>query len=636
MYEKITALYCRYSHDDGQETENSSITHQKALLKEYAENNGFTNLRYYADDGYTGTNFDRPDFQRMMEDVENGIIETILVKDMSRFGRNYILVGQYVELVLPQYHVRVIGVTDNYDSYSTENDLFAFESIFAEMYAADISKKVTYAKHTLGMSGVKLKSRPLYGYKLVDGDYTRWEIDEESAEIVRMIFDMFLNQDMSINSIAKYLRTNKILTPSAYMGYKYTTVNTLYDWCFSIVRRLLGFQEYCGDTVNFKTKQISYKIKKRMSVPEENWVIFENQHPAIISREDFEKAQEKLRTISQNAFSTYNEIKNDTFFRNKLFCAMCGGKMSRDSAKGRVYFQCRTYQVYDHCQSNHITENDLRRIVLDYLKRLYTAIKSDKRAILSKLGFDNIAEIESQIKTAENRLNEISRLLKQIYEQKFHGEITDEIFKSESETLSLEKEELLRFLSDVTAKRSMLSKESVSAVKMLDKISSYSKSDFDVLTQEMVDTLIEKIVIGKPMGQREKNYGKRIIDIYIYGIDNISDLIDVRFKPFSVRIKEVAPQLLLERRCDMANVIETLATKRGSLKNALAEEGTNFQTVIVEVRKEILIDAIQKGLTIKEIYPLLGYPDTSNVYWFSRRFLGLGFNEFYDKVRNEM
>ena len=157
------------------------------------------------------------------------------------------------------------------------------------MYAADISKKVTYAKHTLGMSGVKLKSRPLYGYELVDGDYTRWKIDKESAEIVRMIFDMFLNQDMSINSIAKYLRTNKIPTPSAYMGYKYTTVNTLYDWCFSIVRRLLGFQEYCGDTVNFKTKQISYKIKKRMSIPEENWVIFENQHPAIISREDLEK-----------------------------------------------------------------------------------------------------------------------------------------------------------------------------------------------------------------------------------------------------------------------------------------------------------------------------------------------------------
>lgn len=178
----------------------------------------------------------------MMEDVENGIIKTILVKDMSRFGRNYILVGQYVELVLPQHGVRVIGVTDHYDSYSTENDLFAFESIFAEMYAVDISKKVTYAKHTLGMNGVKLKSRPLYGYRRVDGDYTRWEIDEESAKIVRMIFDMFLNQDMSINSIAKYLRTNKIPTPNTYMGYKYTTVNHSMIGVFKLSSGCLDFR----------------------------------------------------------------------------------------------------------------------------------------------------------------------------------------------------------------------------------------------------------------------------------------------------------------------------------------------------------------------------------------------------------
>ena len=178
----------------------------------------------------------------MMEEVENGIIQTILVKDMSRFGRNYILVGQYVELVLPQHHVRVIGVTDNYDSYDTENDLFAFESIFAEMYAADISKKVTYAKHMLGMSGIKLKSRPLYGYRLVDGDYTQWEIDTESAEIVRMIFDMFsirICLSMLLQSICVPM---KIPTPSAYMGYKYTKVNRPYDWSFPIVSRILNFR----------------------------------------------------------------------------------------------------------------------------------------------------------------------------------------------------------------------------------------------------------------------------------------------------------------------------------------------------------------------------------------------------------
>lgn len=365
-------------------------------------------------------------------------------------------------------------------------------------------------------------------------------------------------------------------------------------------------------------------------------MIFENQHPAIINREDFERAQKKLRNIAKNSFSQSNEMKNDTFFRNKLFCAMCGGKTYRGSEKGSIYFQCRTYQVYNSCISNYITENDLRRVVLDYLHRLYIAVKSDKNTIISKLGFDDIAEIEKQIRTAENRLNEMNKLMKQIYEQKFRGEISELQFKSESETLCREKEGLLRFLSEVTAKRSTLNKENMSAVKMLDQISNYSESDFDVLTQETVDTLIEKIVIDKPVGQREKNYGKRIIDIYVYELGNISNLIDVRFKPFSVRIKEIAPQLLLERRCDMANVIETLATKRGSLKNALAEEGTSFQTVIIEVRKEIIIDSIKKGLTIKEIYPLLGYPEASNVYWFSKRFLGMTFNDFYDKIKNEV
>lgn len=635
MYDKITALYCRYSHDDGQEEENASITHQKALLKEYAENNGYSNIRFYADDGYTGTDFNRPDFQRMMEEVENDIIQTILVKDMSRFGRNYILVGQYVELVLPQHHVRVIGVTDNYDSYDTENDLFAFESIFAEMYAADISKKVTYAKHMLGMSGIKLKSRPLYGYRLVDGDYTQWEIDTESAEIVRMIFDMFLNQDMSVNAIAKYLRTNEIPTPSAYMGYKYTKVNRPYDWSFPIVSRILKFQEYCGDTVNFKTRQISYKVKKRLPIPKEDWVIFQNQHPAIISREDFEKAQEKLKNISENAFSQPKATRNDTLFRQKLICAMCGKKMYCNSTKGKLYFQCQAYQKYDSCTSNYITENDLKRVVLDYLHRLYLAVKSDRNAVISKLGLDTITEIEDQIRTAENRADEISHLLIEIYEKKFQNIITDSEFKSRSEALSREKNDLLHFLADLTAKKSIRSKEKGSVIKMLDKISSYSESDFDVLTQEMVNALIEKIVIGKPMGQREKNYGKRMIDIYIYELGNLSELIDVRFKPYSVHIKEIAPQLLLERRCDTANVIEALATKRGSLENALAEEGTNFQTVIVEVRKKILIDAIRNGLTIKEIYPLLGYPEPSNVYWFSKRFLGMRFNDLNNMVKTD-
>ena len=314
---------------------------------------------------------------------------------------------------------------------------------------------------------------------------------------------------------------------------------------------------------------------------------------------------------------------------------MCGKKMYCNSTKGKLYFQCQAYQKYDSCTSNYITENDLKRVVLDYLHRLYLAVKSDRNAVISKLGLDTITEIEDQIRTAENRADEISHLLIEIYEKKFQNIITDSEFKSRSEALSREKNDLLHFLADLTAKKSIRSKEKGSVIKMLDKISSYSESDFDVLTQEMVNALIEKIVIGKPMGQREKNYGKRMIDIYIYELGNLSELIDVRFKPYSVRIKEIAPQLLLERRCDTANVIEALATKRGSLENALAEEGTNFQTVIVEVRKKILIDAIRNGLTIKEIYPLLGYPEPSNVYWFSKRFLGMRFNDLNNMVKTD-
>ena len=359
--------------------------------------------------------------------------------------------------------------------------------------------------------------------------------------------------------------------------------------------------------------------------------------PVLVSqiREDFEKAQEKLKNISENAFSQPKATRNDTLFRQKLICAMCGKKMYCNSTKGKLYFQCQAYQKYDSCTSNYITENDLKRVVLDYLHRLYLAVKSDRNAVISKLGLDTITEIEDQIRTAENRADEISHLLIEIYEKKFQNIITDSEFKSRSEALSREKNDLLHFLADLTAKKSIRSKEKGSVIKMLDKISSYSESDFDVLTQEMVNALIEKIVIGKPMGQREKNYGKRMIDIYIYELGNLSELIDVRFKPYSVRIKEIAPQLLLERRCDTANVIEALATKRGSLENALAEEGTNFQTVIVEVRKKILIDAIRNGLTIKEIYPLLGYPEPSNVYWFSKRFLGMRFNDLNNMVKTD-
>lgn len=310
--------------------------------------------------------------------------------------------------------------------------------------------------------------------------------------------------------------------------------------------------------------------------------------------------------------------------------------MHRRHSVNGVYFVCKTYMQYGTCCSNHITENELRRITLDHLKKLYMAVKDGRDTLITQLGLNQLTELDKQIKDAENRVNAISKLLTELYEKKFQGKLSDSEFKIQSRALSSKKEELLQFLSDATAQKTTISKKFLSVTKILNRIESYRLSELDVVTQEICDALIEKIVIDEPMGQKEKNYGKRIVDIYIYELGNLSELVDVRFKPYSQRIKEIAPQLLLERRCDTANVVEALATKRTSLKSALAEEGTNFQTIIVEIRKEILIDAIKKGLSIKEIYPLLGYPEPSNVYWFAKRFLGMSFNDFYHKTRKEI
>ena len=321
---------------------------------------------------------------------------------------------------------------------------------------------------------------------------------------------------MSINSIVKHLKTNKVPTPSAYMGYKYTKVGTSYDWLFQTVRRLLEFQEYCGDTVNFKTKTISYKSKSRLFLSKENWVVFENQHPAIISREDFEKTQKKLKTISKNSFSTSNKMKNDIFFRNKCVYSKHEAKMHRRRSVNGVYFICKTYMQYDTCCSNHITKSELRRITLDHLKKLYMAVKDGRDTLITQLGLNQLTELDKQIKDVESRVNSISRLLTEPYENKFQGKLSDSKFRIQSRALSCEKEELLHFLSDATAQKTTISKKFLSVTEILNRIESY----------------------------------------------RLSELVDVRFKPYSQRIKEIAPQLLLERRCDTANVVETLTTKR--------------------------------------------------------------------------
>ena len=325
--EKITALYCRLSRDDELSGDSNSIVHQKEILSAYAEKHDFKNVRFYVDDGYSGTNFNRPDFQRMMEDVNSGLIGVIMVKDMSRFGRDYIMVGYYTEIMLPQMDIRFIAVNDNVDSENqADNDFTPFRNIINEWYAKDTSKKIRSVLKAKGNSGKHLSVIPPFGYKKAPNDKEKWIIDEEAAQIVRKIFRMYLDGN-NMGSIARMLTEEGIETPKLYAenrGIKHYKAATYPEiWSRISVEYILSNYEYTGSTVNFKTKRKSFKNKKQLIQSKEDWAIFEGTQEAIIDKETFETVQKMRGT--KRAYTKFNEVN---IFSGLLYCADCRRKMT--------------------------------------------------------------------------------------------------------------------------------------------------------------------------------------------------------------------------------------------------------------------------------------------------------------------
>ena len=288
---KITALYCRLSQDDMLAGESNSIINQKEILLKYANDNGFPNPQFYVDDGWSGTNFNRPDFQRMISDMEKGRIGIVITKDLSRLGRDYLKTGEYIEIIFPDYDIRYIAINDGVDTAKSENEMMAFKNIFNDWYARDCSKKVKAVLQSKGMAGKPLAPFPPYGYKKSDNDKMKWEIDEESAEVVRRIYKMFID-GYGVCKIAKILTEEKILAPAARAKLKFNRpikeYSDPYHWSYYTVARILEAVEYTGVLANFKSVGKSYKCKKRIKTPEEDWKVFEDAHPAIISKHDFD------------------------------------------------------------------------------------------------------------------------------------------------------------------------------------------------------------------------------------------------------------------------------------------------------------------------------------------------------------
>ena len=289
----ITALYCRLSRDDGGDGDSNSIVNQRKMLTKYAKENGFSNTRFYVDDGITGTRFDRPGFQAMLDDIEMGYVTTVIVKDLSRLGRDYVTVGQYTDIYFPDHNVRFTAINDLVDSDEGENEIAPFKNVMNEMYARDISRKVRSAHRIRGTSGEPL-SQPPYGYMKSPENKKKWIIDPEAAAVVKDIFKMTL-EGKGAETIGRILQEKKVLVPMAYWqskglprGGKKTQPNP-YKWCKTTIQKILSQQEYCGDVINFKTCSKSFKNKTRYANPEEKWAIFKNVHDPIIDREVFEQ-----------------------------------------------------------------------------------------------------------------------------------------------------------------------------------------------------------------------------------------------------------------------------------------------------------------------------------------------------------
>lgn len=576
MVEKITALYARFSRDDGQVTESASITHQRQLLQEYADHNGYTNCRFYADDGFTGTNFDRPDFNRMIEDVKNGLISTIIVKDMSRFGRNYILVGQYVELILPMYDVKVIGVNDNYDSSENDNDLFAFENILNEMYTADISRKVKMVKQNKGNNGGRLITRPIYGYRKVEGTVDDWEIDEEAVITVRLIFDLYVNKGLGVYAIASQLRKSLTITPNVYFNHVNCNRDNPYNWRPNTVEKLLKHQEYCGDTVNFKSRTINHKAKIKISVPKDERKIFKDTHPAIISREIFEKAQKRLngkRKPFPKAKSEYN-----AFFRGKCLCSECLKVMNvyiSGKNQEKIY-QCKDNMLHRSCVSHLVRESAIRRTVQLQLTQLHNAIVANENEVYAKLGISELSDIKSQLETDSRRISELDSLIKSLFESRFSDELSDEDFMSISQRYSDERSRLQESVNKLSRE---LNSKSSKLELIMSRIEYIRDLPVDMLNEPTIDLceqLIDKIVVGRFAGFGEVHFGKQVIEIYLKDIGKLGDIIDVSYKTYEERVLSVLPALAESEKYPIKRLCELLGIEQSILRDGLKKEGLKF------------------------------------------------------------
>ena len=525
--DKITALYCRLSRDDELSGESNSITNQKSILSKYAKENNFQNIKFFVDDGYSGTTFTRPAFMEMMELAESGKINTIIVKDHSRLGRNRLVVGQLLEEDFVRLNIRYIAIMDNIDSSKGLNDFLPIQDWFNEMHAKNTSQKVRAVLKNKGESGISLANNVPYGYKKDENDKTKWLVDETSAEVVKEIFNLFI-QGHGTFEIARILRERKILTPSEYNASISTNLNNQeyqYKWCGTTVAGILDRQEYIGDTVNFKCTTRSYKDKTRVNLPKEDRKIFKNTHEPIIDEYTWNIAKQLRNNRKKRAKSGKKSI-----FSGLLFCYDCGKKMYFQSPvvdlRNKDHYRCSSYKHdTSACTSHYISDDALQSIVLENVQRVISYMKYYEDLFiqeqLQKSTQDELKQIsknKKELEKAKNRVIEIDNLFMHIYEDNVSGKITDDRFRNLSFNYDKEQQELKTKIEQLSKDIENTEKKDTDITQFISNVKKYT--EITRLSPEILNELIEKIVIH----QQEKINGKKTqeIDIYYRGVGIIS------------------------------------------------------------------------------------------------------------------
>ena len=539
--EAVTALYCRLSRDDELQGDSNSIINQKKILQKYALDHGWKNIRFYIDDGISGTTFNRPGFQEMIADIEAGIVKRVIIKDMSRLGRDYLQVGMYTEIMFPEHDVHFIAVNDGVDSKQGDNEFTPFRNIINEWYAKDTSKKIRAVMKVKGNAGEHLTTNAPYGYMKDPANPKQWVRDNDAANVVYDI-GLYVMDGYGPSQIARLLKQRKILTPAAYYESKGINCNVKpqddpYGWNASTVAHILDrWREYLGHTVNFKTTKNSFKSKKKIQNPESEWVIFENTHEPIWT----ESIADAVRLARQTRRRP-TKMGEMGMFSGMMFCADCGSIMYQCRATGfrreQEYYLCAGYRKSrDICGSTHsIRTVILEELILQNLCKVVSyAREQEDQFVKMVMDMDEkerskgLAKKKKLLTDAEKRISELDRIFKHLYEDNITGKLTDERFKKLSADYEAEQAALQTQANSLREEIQEEESKCANVERFLSIVRKYT--EIPERTPHILHEFVEKIVVHAATDPHSKTNRKQEVDIYYKGIGilEMSRVFDIR------------------------------------------------------------------------------------------------------------